>query len=144
MSQLLSLIKWFSPIIQSSMAIFHYKFFFIEINLCKSWKWHCQNRLCNSQNTSPRWDLQNLSLKAFLKSKSLNLVLNVNFMTLNYLKVGTFFHIHWMHYKLEGITNFSFCKKPSIWCNFNHVLDKIQTITCSTWPTYTPSVGALY
>ena len=44
------------------------------------------------------------------KSKWLNLVLDVNFMTLNILKVDLFLHIPWIHYKLEGIIT-QICRK---------------------------------
>jgi hypothetical protein len=43
-----------------------------------------------------------LIIKIILKREWLNLVLDIDFMTSNILKLDFFLHISWIHYKLEG------------------------------------------
>ena len=49
------------------------------------------------------WDLKNLSSKSGAQKQWLNMVLDVHLMALTILNLDLFFHISWIHYKLESI-----------------------------------------
>ena len=86
----------------------------------------------SAQDRISRWNLQNSSMKIMPKSKWLNLVLDVNFTTLNILKLK-FSCISlnpfktWGHHQLFWVENHTFNE-------FYHVISKSKIVSCSISP----------
>ena len=68
------------------------------------------------------------------------MVLDIDFMTSNILKLEFFFHIPWIHYKVEGIVPY-ICRKKSNLCilsYFKQILDNYEFNIC-TYTLLAPS-----
>ena len=79
---------------------------------CLNWDFFHSALYCcvRYRNTKFQDEIQNLSLEAWFKWYWLNLVLGIDFMTLNILKLDSFSSYSLFHYKLEG-THYKNVKK---------------------------------